>query len=109
MKFEINNSKLEQVVFKYMDNKKFIIKETDKNYYFLENESDEYAQIRVKKNDKFCFIYYKLTEEIQTFFSLEIPMVKSILTKYVENTLNIVVSNTDLFPWADMVKLRIHN
>ena len=109
MKFLITENRLDDVIFKYLDNKNFIIKETDSNYYFLENEDDKYAQIRVKKNDKFCFIYYKLTEEIQTFFSLEIPMVKSILTKYVENTLNIVVSNTDLFPWADMVKLRIHN
>ncbi len=44
MKFEINENKLEKVVFKYLDNKNFIIKETDYNYYFIENEGDKYAE-----------------------------------------------------------------
>ena len=102
MKFLITENKIEQVVFKYLDNKNFIIKETDKNYYFLENENDEYAQIRVRKYDMFCFIYHKLSEEIKSFFSLETLMVKSVLTKYVENTLNIKVSGNN-----DRIVLRL--
>jgi hypothetical protein len=94
MKFEINENKLEKVIFKYLDNKNFIIKETDYNYYFLENEEDEYAQIRVRKNNNFCSIYYRLTGEIESFFSIETPMAKKGLTRYVENTLNIKVSTT---------------
>ena len=94
MKFKISNSKLEQVVFRYLDNKNFIIKETSDSYYFLENERDEHAQFKIKKNNKYCFIYYKLTEEIKSFFSIEYPMVKDVLTRYVENVLNIKVSNT---------------
>ena len=87
-------NKISGVIFKYLDNKNFVIKETPTDYYFLENEDDKYGKIRVRKNDKFCFIYYELNEEIESFFSLEIPMVKSVLRKYVENTLNIEVSYT---------------
>ena len=96
MNFEINNSKLEQVIFKYLDNKNFVIKETDKDYYFLENEDDKYAQIRIRKSDMDCYVYYELTLEIKSFFSLEAQIVEDILTRYVENTLNIEVSNTNL-------------
>jgi len=93
MKFEINENKLEMVIFKYLDNKNFIIKETDYNYYFLENEEDEYAQIRVRKNDMFCFIRYNLTEEINSFFSINYSATKDVLIKYVENVLDVKVYN----------------
>lgn len=94
MNFEISENKLEKVIFKYVVNKNYVIKETDNDYYFIENEEDEYAQIRVRKNDMLCFIYSELTEEIKSFFSIEYPMVKDVLTRYVENVLNIKVSNT---------------
>ncbi len=93
MKFEINENKLEKVIFKYLDNKNFIIKETPENYFFLENEEDEYSQIRVRKKDMFCFIRYNLTEEIISFFSIDYSTTKDVLTRYVENTLNIKLHN----------------
>ena len=107
MKFTINNSKLEQVIFKYMNNKDLIFKETRYDYYFLENEGDEYAQIRVRKSDKVCFIYYELIEEIKSFFSIEYPMVKGVLTRYVENTLNVEVSSTFIHDFNSTSRLRI--
>ena len=94
MKFKINENKLEKIIFKYLEGKNFIIKETPENYYFIENEEDKYSQIRVRKNDMVCFIYYKLIEEIKLFFSIEAPTAKKGLTRYVENTLNIRVYNT---------------
>ena len=97
MNFEINENKLQNIVFKYVDNKNYVIKETDNDYYFIENEEDEYAQIRVRKNNMSCFIYNELTEEIESFFSIEYPMVKDVLTRYVEETLNIKVSDV----WMD--------
>ena len=97
MKFEISDNKLERVIFRYLDIKDFIIKETSDSYFFLENGGDEHAQIRIDKNDKYCYIYYDLTEEIKSFFSIEYPMVKDVLTRYVEKTLNIEVSHV----WMD--------
>jgi hypothetical protein len=95
MKFEINENKLDKIIFRYLDGKNFIIKETPENYYFIENEEDEYAQIRIRKNDKVCFIYYKLADEIESFFSIESSMAENVLIRYVENTSNIKVSNTN--------------
>jgi hypothetical protein len=95
MKFEINENKLEKVIFKYLDSKNFIIRETPYDYYFFENEGDEYGQIMIKKYYMVCLIYHKLVEEIESFFSIETPMASNVLTKYVENTLNIKVSYTE--------------
>ena len=92
MKFEISDNKLDNIIFKYLDNKNFIIKETDYNYYFIENEGDKYGQIMITKYDTVCLIYHKLFEEIESFFSIEGPAVGDVLTRYVENTLNIKVS-----------------
>jgi len=94
MKFEISNSKLEQVIFKYLDNKDFVIKETYDDYYFLENEGDEDSLIRVKKDGMVCFVYFNLRNEIESFFSINKNRIEYILTKYVENKLNIKVSYT---------------
>ncbi len=97
MKFLITENKLDSIIFKYLDNKNFIIKETPYDYYFLENEDDEYLQIRVKKSNMDCFLFYNLTEEIKSFFSINKLKVKDVLTRYVEETLNIKVSDV----WMD--------
>ena len=91
------NNKLEKIIFKFLDEKHFFIKETPDNYYFLENEDDEYDQIRIIKNDMVCYVNYNLFEEIESFFSLTRTDSKDVLTRYVENTLNIKVSNTLYF------------
>jgi len=89
------NKRLEQVIFNFLNEKNFIIKETPDNYYFfLDNEEDKYYQIRIRKNDMVCFVFYKLFEEIESFFSLTYTDSKGVLTRYVEGTLNIKVSNT---------------
>jgi len=88
------NNKLEKIIFKFLDEKNFIIKETPYNYYFLENEEDKYFQISIIKNDTVCYVDYDLFEEIKSFFSLNYTDSKDVLTRYVENTLNIKVSNT---------------
>jgi hypothetical protein len=97
MKFEINENKLEKVIFKYLDSKNFIIRETPFDYYFLENEGDKFLQIRIRKSDMLCFLFYNLTQDIKSFFSIEYPMVEDVLTRYVEETLNIKVSDV----WMD--------
>ena len=97
MKFLITENKLDSIIFQYLDDKNFIIKETPYDYFFLENEDDKYLQIRVKKNDMNCFLFYDLTEEIKSFFSINKIKIKDILTRYVEKTLNIEVSHV----WMD--------
>ena len=92
MKFSITESKLNKVIFNYLNLKHFIKKEINDRIYFLYNIDDEYAQIRY--NDGLCFIYYKLIEEISLFFSLQLSDSKQVIGKWVEDTLQMEVTNT---------------
>ncbi len=91
------NIKLEKIIFNFLNEKSFIIKETPYYYYFLENENDEYSQIRIKKNNMICYVNYDSLEEIELFFSITYAESKDVLTRYIENTLNIKVSNTPIY------------
>ncbi len=91
------NNKLEKIIFKFLDEKNFIVKETPDNYYFLENKDDEYSQIRIGKNNTVCYIYIDLIDEVESFFSISYWDSKDVITQYVESRLNIVVSDTVLF------------
>ena len=87
MKFLITENKLEQIVFKYLDNQDFIKIERIDNVYFLNHERDGFAQIRYDKEGGHCFIYYGLIEEISSFFSLELSDSELLIADWVENTL----------------------
>ena len=95
MKYLITENKIEKLIFSYLDNKNFIIKETDDEYYFLGNEDDDYAKIVLDKYDMICYIYHDLSEDIESFFSIEFPYSEEVLTRYVENALNVKVSETN--------------
>jgi hypothetical protein len=94
MKFSITESKLNKVIFNYLNQKHFIKKEINDRIYFLYNIDDEYAQIRYDKNDGRCFIYYKLIEEISLFFSLQRFDSEQVIGKWVEDTLQMEVTKT---------------
>jgi hypothetical protein len=98
MKFSITESKLNKVIFNYLNQKHFVKKEINDRIYFLYNIDDEYAQIRYDKNDGRCFIYYKLIEEISLFFSLQLSDSEQVIGKWVEDTLQMEVTNTIWHP-----------
>ena len=94
MKFLITENKLEQIVFKYLDNQDFVKIERGDSVYFLNHEGDEIAQIRYDKYDGTCYINYNLIREISSFFSLENFKSRILIGQWVENTLQMKVSNT---------------
>jgi hypothetical protein len=94
MKYIITDSKLDSVIFLYLDNQDFIQIEKENNIYFFNSEGDEYAQIRYDKNNGLCIIYYELIEEISRFFSLEKTDSKEVIGRWVEDTLQMRVTNT---------------
>ncbi len=107
MKFSITESKLNKVIFNYLNQKHFVKKETKDGIYFINNIDDEYAQIRYDKNDGWCFIYYKLIEEISLFFSLQLSDSKQVIGKWVEDTLQMEVTNTVMTYIATHPELKI--
>ena len=84
---------IDKIIFKYLDNKNYIILKSETEIYFVENRDDEYAQIRLR-NDGFCFIYWRLIEEISSFFSMEESDSEAIIGRWVENTLQTEVTST---------------
>ena len=94
MKYIITESQFDKVIFKYLDNQDFIQIDKDDKIYFVNSEGDEYAQIRFDKEDGWCYIYYKLVEEISAFFSMQDSDSEEVIGRWVENTLQMKVTNT---------------
>jgi hypothetical protein len=94
MKYLITESQIENLMFQYLDNQDFIRIDKGERIYFVNSEGDKYAQIRFDKEDGWCFIYYKLVDEISTFFSLQESDSEQVIGRWVENTLQMRVTNT---------------
>ena len=103
MKYLITESQIDKAIFKYLDNQDFIQIERRDVIYFVNSENDEYAQIRFDKKDGWCGIYDKLVDEISSFFSLGKSDSKEVIGRWVENTLQMKVTNTRrVFPSRTM-------
>ena len=93
MKFEIDSNKLEQVIFRYLDNKNFAVvngASISENYYFLDFD---FISITFIHSNGTCLISYELFKEIRTFFSLDgSKIIKDVMKKYVEDKLNVEIS-----------------
>ena len=94
MKYLITESQLDKVIFKYLNNQDFIVTGNDTSLFFINSESDEYAQIRYDEDSEVCFINIDLVKEISSFFSLEHSDSKEVVGMWVENTLQMKVTNT---------------
>ena len=94
MKYIIKESQINNVVFWYLDNQDFIQIEKNNKIYFVNSESDKYAQIRYDENSEVCFINLDLIKEISSFFSLQRSDSKEVIGRWVENTLQMKVTDT---------------
>ena len=93
MKYLITESQFDKVIFKYLDNQDFIRIDKGERIYFVNSEGDEYAQIRYNKNNGWCYIYNELSDEISSFFSLQEFDSQKVIGRWVENTLQMEVTN----------------
>ena len=109
MKYLITESQFDKVIFKYLDNQDFIQIKKDDSIYFAYSENDEYAQIRFDKDDGWCFISIDLIKEISSFFSLELTDSNEVIGRWVENTLQMRVANTERCATIGSSWLRIPN
>jgi len=107
MKYLITESQIDNVIFKYLDNQDFIQINFDEKIYFVNSVNDVYAQIKYDKNDNWCYVYYKLIEEISTFFSMSHYDSELVIGRWVENTLQMKVTNTFKTEVKRALKLRI--
>ena len=97
MKYLITESQLDKVIFKYLDNQDFIQFKTSESIYFVNSESDEYAQIRFYKDGR-CYVSYDLYNEISMFFSLQDSDFDKVIVKWVENIIKMEVESIGVAP-----------
>ena len=107
MKFLITESQIDNVIFKYLDNQDFIHIDKGNKIFFVNSEGDEHAQIRYDKDDGWCLIYYELVDEISRFFSMDEYDSESVIGRWVENTLQMKVTNTVDVQVKEYIGLRI--
>ena len=96
MKYLITESQFNKVVFKYLDNQDFVVIKKRNYILFVNSEEDEFSQIIFDVKDGWCFIYQGLINEISTFFSLSESDSEQVISRWVENTLQMKVKNTGL-------------
>ena len=94
MKYLITESQFDHIIFKYLDNQDFIKIDINDSIFFVNSEGDEHAQIRYDKDDGWCSIYWRLIEEISTFFSMHEYDSEQVIGRWVEHTLQMNVTNT---------------
>jgi len=109
MKYLITESKLDKVIFRYLNIKDIIQIEIDGSIYFVNSENDIQARIRYNKDDGWCTISYKLIEEISSFFSMKESDSMEVTVRWVENTLQMRVTYADWYGTYAYTSLRIPN
>jgi formylmethanofuran dehydrogenase subunit E-like metal-binding protein len=85
---------IEKVVFLYLNKRNYKQFETKDRIYFVENEGDEFAVIRYDKDDEWCAVSSDLTSFLSRLTSTEEPVITEVIGRWVEDTLQMKVSNT---------------
>jgi hypothetical protein len=94
MKYKITDSKLESVIFLYIDIQEFIQIERGNKIYFVNSEDDEDGEIRYDKSNGWVVINNKFITEIARYFPLEWSDCEEIVGRWVEKTLQVSVTRT---------------
>ena len=94
MKYLITESQRDNIIFKYLDNQDFIVTGYETSLFFINSESDKLAQIRYDEDSEVCFINIDLNKEISSFFSLGRDDSQRVISRWVENTLQMKVAKT---------------
>lgn len=86
MKYLITESQRDKMVFKYLDNQKFIKVKKDKEICFLYSPDDLWAVMKYMRG--ILIINKDLTTEIESFFSIDEDDSKILLRDWVSKEIN---------------------
>jgi hypothetical protein len=95
MKYIITESKLDKVIFKYLDiklNKIEKMKGVNTDIVFAFPD-EEYGLLGLKKSGD-LYVFYELIDEIKKMFGLESPDALNVIGRYVEDRYNLEVKHT---------------
>ena len=104
MKYVITEIQLYKMVFRYLDMHRYKTFETEENIYFLNNITDDTAQISIYVSNAFgeiknwMYVNGELIDELSNFFSIDEDECLETIKRWVSNFLNMEVGkieNTD--------------
>ena len=101
MKYIIKESQLAKIIFRYLDNQDFVQIEKGDNIFFVNSKNDKDGQILYDKKHKKCYINVNLVREISSFFSVDDTNLRPIISRWVDNTLQMKVTHTLVTRWVD--------
>jgi len=96
MKFEIKESKLKRIVYRYLEHDYELktISEFDGNYSLC-NEETTFCNIHYEKDDGICQIYYGLINEVSIFFSIDHLHSVDMIINYFQDKVGVKVKGWD--------------
>ena len=97
MKYLITESKLDKVIFYYLDSQDFTRKEGKSSFYFTDKPSSNDAIILYWEGSGLCTINYEIISIISSLFSLTEFESQELIGKWVENKLGLDVNETSAF------------
>jgi len=109
MKYLITESQRDKVIFKYLNNQDFVQIRKGATIFFVNSEDDEYSEIRYDKISGWCYIVISLINEVSSFFSLSISESIKLISRWVEDTLKMIVVQTREAKPAPNVWIRVNN
>jgi hypothetical protein len=93
MKYLITESKLDSLIFRYLDNQDFIQINYTYETYFVNSRGDKSGVIKYDSQDDRCYIDFNLIDEVSSFFSLKETYSKNIIKEWVGNKLNVEIKD----------------
>ena len=95
MKYIITESRLDNIIFNYLDMKLNGIEKRKGRYtdFIFALPDEEYGILGWKKSGV-LYVYYKIKEDIQNMFGLESPDALDVIGRYIEDRYNLKVKNT---------------
>ena len=109
MKYIITESRLEKVIFKYLDIKLEGIELKEGRYddtLILVFPGEEYGLMGWDKPNK-LYTYYKVIDDIENMFSMEEDDVLDVIGRYVESRYNLKVKRNEIAQDFDLRPLKV--
>jgi hypothetical protein len=110
LKYIITESKLNKLIFRYLDYQDLIIIDKGRNVYFVNSEGDRYSKIRYDKNTELCHIDMNLIDIISSlFFTGNWRLAEEPIKRWVEDTLQMNVYSIIPSDTSNDFRLRVNN
>ena len=99
MKYIINEYRLENLIYKYLDSKDlYLLSMVNSHHFFYSRKSiddGEYPIISYDNKNKDCFVSSDLVGEVSSLFSIDPEYSLKVISDWVGNKLNVEVKSYD--------------